>query len=143
MRQIRGRKTGRNDSIWLARVCQYGLATPSYVPPRPFRDLRQTSRYRRTLVGDRSRLRNRIHQALDHCGLRLGGALTDILGMNGRRILDGLVQGRAADEILASLSGHVRHKRELLREMLEARPDPYTLWRLRLSTAHGINDLES
>ena len=130
VRQIRGRKTDRNDSIWLARVCQYGLATPSYVPPRPFRDLRQTSRYRRALVADRSRLRNRIHKALDHCGLRLGGALTDIFGMNGRRILDGLVRGRDADEILSGLSGHVRHKLELLREMLEARPDPYTLWRL-------------
>ena len=130
VRQIRGRKTDRNDSIWLARVCQYGLATPSYVPPQPFRDLRQTSRYRRTLVEDRSRLRNRIHKALDHCGLRLGGALTNILGMNGRRILDGVIQGRSADGILDSLSGHVRGKRQLLREMLEARPDSYTLWRL-------------
>ena len=130
VRQIRGRKTDKNDSIWLARVCQYGLATPSYVPPRPFRDLRQTSRYRRTLVADRSRLRNRMHKALDHCGLRLGGALTDILGMNGRRILEGLVQGRGVDGILDSLSGHVRPKRDLLRQVLEARPDAYTLWRL-------------
>ena len=122
VRQIRGRKTDRNDSIWLARVCQYGLATPSYVPPKPFRDLRQTSRYRRTLTADRSRLKNRLHKALDHSGLRLGGALTDILGLNGRRILDGLVAGRTAEQILPTLSGHVRRKRELLEQVLEARP---------------------
>ena len=131
VRQIRGRKTDRNDSIWLARVCQYGLATPSYVPPKPFRDLRQTSRYRRTLTADRSRLKNRLHKALDHCGLRLGGALTDILGLNGRRILDGLVVGRTAEQILPTLSGHVRRKRELLEQVLEARPDAYSLFRLR------------
>ena len=141
MRQIRGRKTDRNDSIWLARVCQYGLATPSYVPPKPFRDLRQTSRYRRTLTADRSRLKNRLHKALDHCGLRLGGALTDILGLNGRRILDGLVAGRTAEQILPTLSGHVRRKRELLEQVLEARPDAYSLFRLR-DLLHRIDEVD-
>ena len=130
VRQIRGRKTARNDSIWLARVCQHGLATPTYVPPQPFRDLHQTSHCRRSLVGDGGRLRNRIHWVLDHCGLRLGGALTNILGMSGRRVRDGVIQGRSADGILDSLSGHVGRKRKLLREMLEAHPDSYTLWRL-------------
>ena len=33
VRQIRGCKMDRNDSIWLPRARQYGLATPSYVPP--------------------------------------------------------------------------------------------------------------
>ena len=131
VRQIRGRKTDRNDCIWLARVCQYGLATPSFVPPRPFRDLRQTSRYRRSLTADRSRLKNRLHKALNHCGLRLGGAPTDILGLNGRRILDGLVAGRTTAQILPTLSGHVRRKRVLLEQVLQARPDAYTLFRLR------------
>ena len=131
VRRIRGRNPDRNDSIWLARLCQYGLATPSYVPPQPFRDLRRTSRCRRTLTGDRSRVRNRIHKALDHCGLRLGGALSDIPGLNGRRILKGLVAGRTAAEILSTLSGHVRGRLELLERVLEARPDAYTLWRLR------------
>ena len=130
VRQVKGRKTDRNDSVWLARVCQYGLATPSYVPPQPFRDLRQTSRYGRTLTGDRSRVRNRIHKAPDHCGLRQGGALGDILGLNGRRILKGLVAGRTAAEILPTLSVHVRGKLELLERVLEARPDANTLWRL-------------
>ena len=107
------------------------------MPPRPFRNLRQLSRYRRKLVGERSRARNRIHKALDHDGLRLGGALTDILGMNGRRILDGLLAGRPKEKILASLSGHVSKKRALLEEVLEAELHPHSLWRLRdLLRAH-------
>ena len=136
-KRIKGRKTDYNDSVWLARICQFGLALPSYVPPRPFRNLRQLSRYRRKLVGERSRARNHIHKALDHDGLRLGGALTDILGMNGRRILDGLLAGRPKEEILASLSGHVSQKRALLQEVLEAELHPHSLWRLRdLLRAH-------
>ena len=47
-----------NDSLWLARICQFGLALPSYVPPRMFRQLRQLTRYRRKLVDERSRARN-------------------------------------------------------------------------------------
>ena len=45
------------------------------------RALAPPGRGRPSLMGDRSRLRNRIHKALDHFGLRLGGALTNILGM--------------------------------------------------------------
>ena len=33
VKQIRGKKTDVNDSLWLARICQFGLALPSYVPP--------------------------------------------------------------------------------------------------------------
>ena len=53
--------------------------------------------------------------------MRLGGALSDIFGRNGRKILAGP----------ASLSGHVRHKRELLEQVLEAELDAHVVWKLR------------
>ena len=136
VKQVQGRKSDVADSLWLARICQLGLCRPSYVPPRKFRQL-QLSRYRRKLVGERSRARNRIPKTLDHDGLRLGGALSDIFGRNGRKILDGLTAGEAPAEILASLSGHVRHKRELLEQVLEAQLDAHAVWKLRdLLRAH-------
>ncbi|MCY4595492.1 MAG: transposase [Bryobacterales bacterium] len=100
VKQVQGRKSDVADSLWLARICRFGLCRPSYVPPRDFRQLRQLSRYRRKLVGERSRARNRIHKTLDHDGLRLGGALTDIFGLNGRKILAGLAAGRSKAAIL-------------------------------------------
>ena len=130
VKQVQGRKSDVADSVWLARICQFGLCRPSYVPPRQFRQLRQLSRYRRKLVGERSRARNRIHKTLDHDGLRLGGALSDIFGRNGRKILAGLAAGRSPDEILAALSGHVRHKRALLEQVLEAKLDAHAVWKL-------------
>ena len=57
VKQIRGKKTDVNDSLWLARICQFGLAEPSFVPPRRFRRLRELTRYRRKLVAERSRNR--------------------------------------------------------------------------------------
>ena len=67
-------------------------------------------RYRRKVVYDRARLRHRVHKTIDRDGLHLGGVLTDIFGRNGRTILDGLVAGQPATEILAGLTSHVRPK---------------------------------
>lgn len=74
------------------------------MPPQPFCDLRQTSRYRRTLTGDRSRVRNRSHKAL--------------------------MDGRTDAEILPKLGGHMRGKLELPERELEACRDACMLWRL-------------
>ena len=132
VKQIRGKKTDVNDSLWLARICQFGLALPSYVPPRLFRQLRQLTRYRRKLVDERSRARNRVHKTLDHDGLRLGGVLSDIFGVNGRRILDGLVAGHSPRYILANLTHHVAAKLAPLTQALAATLDPLALFVLQI-----------
>ena len=120
VKQLWGRKTDVGDSRWLARVCQFGLGRPSFVPSREFRELRLPSRHRRTLVAERSRARNRVAKVVDRSGARIGGVITDIFGMNGRRILDGLVDRLGRDAILGSLSGHVRDKLDRLGDALTA-----------------------
>ena len=132
VKQIRGRKTDTTDSLWLARICQFGLAVPSFVPPRRFRQLRMLSRYRRQIVREGSRARNRVHKTLDHDGLRLGGVLTDIFGVNGRRILDGLIARETAESILASLTPHLCRKLGDLARALAATLDPLALITLRM-----------
>ncbi len=74
VRQLKGKKTGVCDSMWLARICQFELAQASFVPPREFADLRQMCRYRRKLVADRVRMRQRIHKLLDSCWTGTGCA---------------------------------------------------------------------
>ena len=120
VKQLKGRKTDIADSVWLARICQFGLCRPSFVPPADFRALRKVSRQRHKVVRLRATLRTRIQQVLDGAGLRVGGILSDLLGVNGRRILDGLVAGQAPEDILATLSGHVRVHRDALGDALNA-----------------------
>ena len=125
VKQVRGRKTDVGDSVWLARICQFGLARPSLVLPKRFRELRAVSRYRRQAAEDRSRVRNRAHKLVDRAGLRVGGVLSDIFGANGRRILDGLAEGRATDDILAGLSSHVVRKLADLEDVLSFELHPH------------------
>ena len=83
VKQIRGRKTDIGESAWLATSCQFGLGSPSRIPPARFRRLRKVSRLRRQLVGASARLRNRIHKVLDAGGIRIAGVLSDVFGVNG------------------------------------------------------------
>ena len=110
VKQLRGRKTDVADSVWLARVCQFGLCSPSHVPPKLFRELRNLSRHRRKLINQRSSARNRVQRVIDRSGIRIGGILCDVFGWNGRRILDGLTEGMESEAIIASLSSHVSGK---------------------------------
>jgi transposase len=125
VKQLKGRKTDLADSLWLARICQFGLCNPSFVPPADFRALRKVSRQRHQVVRLRATLRTRIHQVLDGAGLRIGGLLSDLFGVNGRRILDGLVAGCAPEDILAGLSGHVRPRLAALGDALSAPLRPH------------------
>ncbi len=126
VKQIKGRKTDIADSVWLARICQFALCTPSLVPPAQFRTLRKVSRMRRQVVRERARMRNRIHKVLDAAGIRVGGILSDLFGANGMRILEGLVAGAPRKVILASLSHHVRARLEALCDALTARLDEHS-----------------
>ena len=123
VKQLKGRKTDIADSVWLARICQFGLCTASLIPPARFRALRKVSRMRRQVVRERARVRNRIHQILDAAGIRVGGILSDLFGANGLRILEGLVAGAEREVILASLSRHVRARLAQLCDALTARLD--------------------
>ena len=131
VQQSKGRKTDVADSLWLARICQLGLAQPSYVPPPDCSALRQMCRYRRQIVADRSRIRNRMQKTLGREGLRGGGILTDLFGRNGRIVLDGLLAGHSPPRILGRLTPHVRARAGRLARVLQAELEPHSLWRLR------------
>ena len=60
----------------------------------------------------------RVQKVLDRSGIRIGGVLSDIFGLNGRRILDSLVARRPRTDILDSLSRHVRSRLQLLGDAL-------------------------
>ena len=141
VKQIKGRKTDIADSMWLSRICQFGLCAPSLVPPAQFRALRKVSRLRRQVVRERARVRNRIHKIIDAAGLRIGGILSDLFGVNGLRLLDGLLDGQPKADLLASLSHHVRRHLEPLCDALSTKLDPegHFLLRDQLRAFHDTN----
>jgi transposase len=125
VKQVPGRKTDVSDAAWLCQLAEAGLLKASFIPPKPIRDLRQLTRYRKAQIAERQREANRLHKALEDTGIKLDCVATDILGRSGRAMLNALVAGTTDPEVLADLAkGRMRAKIPALREALEGRFEP-------------------
>jgi transposase len=56
-------KTDKLDAVWLAKLNERGMLRPSFVPPAQIRQLRDYTRLRSDLTGDRARHVQRLEQA--------------------------------------------------------------------------------
>jgi transposase len=121
-----GRKTDVRDAEWLADLLRHGLLRPSFIPPRPIRELRELTRYRAALVGQHTAEVNRLHKVLETANLKLTSVATDVLGVSARRMLAALVAGEEDAGVLAELAlGKLRAKLPELRRALEGRVKPH------------------
>jgi transposase len=130
VKQVPGRKTDVSDAAWLCQLAEAGLLRASFVPPRPIRQLRNLTRYRKTQIQERQREVNRLHKALEDAGIKLDCVATDILGKSGRDMLDALVSGTTDPGVLADLARRqMRKKIPALREALAGHFDAHhALW---------------
>jgi transposase len=94
----------------------------SFVPPRPQRELRELTRYRTSVVRERTREVQRLQKTLEGANVKLASVATDILGKSGRDILQALVGGSADPQALAELAqGKLRAKLPQLERALAGR----------------------
>jgi len=137
VKHVPGRKTDVQDAEWLAELLRYGLLKPSFIPAKPQRDLRDLTRYRTTLVEERARLVNRVQKLLESANIKLAAVATDVLGVSGRRMLEGLVAGQSDPATLAELAkGRLRTKLPELRQALAGVVDEHHRYLLAQQLAH-------
>ena len=98
MKAVPGRKTDVKDAEWIADLLQHGLLQPSYIPDKDQRELRELIRYRKSLVGERTRELNRLQKMLEGANIKLSGTVSDINGKSARRILEYLLTGESIDD---------------------------------------------
>jgi transposase len=120
VKNVPGRpKTDRLDAVWLAKLAERGMLRPSFVPPPWQRELRDLCRYRRTLVQERTREKQRAEKLLEDTQIKLSSVISDIFGKSGRDMLDALIDGQRDPHVLADLArGSMRGKKSVLQEAL-------------------------
>jgi transposase len=124
MKNVPGRKTDAADAAWIAQLVEHGLLRASFVPPPDIRQLRSLTRYRRTLVNERTRAVQRLEKVLQDAGIKLTSVASSVLSKSGRDMLEALVAGVRDPEVLAELArGRLRPKIAALREALAGRFD--------------------
>ena len=115
-------KTDKLDAVWLAKLNERGMVRPSFVPPAQIRRLRDYTRLRADLTGDRTRHKQRLEKLLEDALIKLGTVATDILGVSGRAMLEALITGQRDPKLLAELArGRLRVKHAALVEALTGR----------------------
>src|SRR6266849_713203 len=126
MRNVPGRKTDVADSQWGAQLLEHGLVRPSFIPPKPFRQLRDLTRYRRVVIEERGRESQRLHKVLEDAGIKLSSFTSKVLTKSGREMIDALIAGQRDPDVLAEMAkGRMRSKIPQLQDALAGRFDEH------------------
>jgi len=91
----RGHKTDPKDAWWLAHLLRHAMITPSFIPPRWQRELRDLTRRRRKVIQTATSEKNRIEKTLEDANVKLSSVLADIFGVSGQLMLEALLKGQA------------------------------------------------
>ena len=111
MRNVPGRKTDVADACWGAQLIEHGLVRPSFIPPRPTREQRDLTRYRKSVIEERARETQRLHKVLEDAGVKLSSVASKVLTKSGREMIDALVAGQRDPAVLAEMAkGRLRSK---------------------------------
>ena len=112
-------KTDRLDAVWLCKVAERQMIRPSFVPPPPIRRLRDLTRYRVSLVAERTREKNRVEKLLEDAQIKLSAVVSDLFGVSGRAMLAALIAGERDPRVLSDLArGSMRGRISILTEAL-------------------------
>jgi transposase len=137
IKAVPGRKTDVRDCEWIADLLRHGLLRGSYVPDRPQRELRELTRYRTSLIRERTAEVNRLQKTLEGANIKLAAVASDVLGKSGREILTALVQGQMSAEAMAQLArGRLRDKIPHLERALAGRFGPHQRFLIAQQLAH-------
>lgn len=143
IKHVPGRKTDIIDAAWIAQLLAHGLLRASFVPPPPIRRLRDLTRYRKALTGERTSEVNRIHKVLEDAGVKLATVASSVMGVSGRAMMAALIEGSADPNALAELAkGRLRKKLPALRKALTGRFEGHHAFLLERMLAH-VTDLEA
>jgi transposase len=137
IKAVPGRKTDVHDAEWLADLLRHGLLRGSFIPEASQREVRELTRYRRTLVDERARLINRVQKVLEDANLKLSSVVSNIMGVSARAMLDALLAGQADPNALAALArGRLRDKHDQLVQALTGFLKPHHAFMLTEHLAH-------
>jgi transposase len=122
IKALTGKKCDRRDAYHLADLLQHVLLQGSFIPPAEIRQLGDLTRNRARRVQEAARIKSRIQKILEEANVKLGSVATDVLGVSGRLMLNGLVTGERDAAKLADLAlGVLRKKHDQLVQALSGK----------------------
>ncbi len=142
VKNVPGRKTDVQDSEWLCKLLRSGLVRGSFIPPKPVRELRDLTRYKRKLIQSITAEKQRVEKILEDANIKLSSVASDTFGASGKKIIAELLKGNLRPDQMAELSkGRLRNRKEELKEALVGTMEEHHKRMIRTSLEH-INAME-
>jgi len=142
LKQVPGRKTDVKDAEWIADLLRHGLLRASFVPERGQRELRELTRYRASLVQERTAEANRLQKTLEGANIKLGDVVSKIQTVSAKAMIAGLAEGAADPRALAQLAqGKLKEKIPQLEKALTGRMGAHQRFMLARQLEH-LQDLD-
>ena len=118
---IKGKKTDKKDSKWIADLFRHDLIKSSFIPPKEIRQLRELSRYRIKLIGMRSSERLRYQNSMTISNIGLASVLTDPFGKSATAIMKEAMASKtiSEDKIKSLLKKSAKKKTEAVLKSIE------------------------
>lgn len=98
VRAIKGKKTDKKDSKWIADLFKFDMVRSSFIPPKDIRALREIARYRFKLVSMRSSEKNRYQNCMTVSNIGLANVLSDPFGKTATDIMQHVLSSSVFDE---------------------------------------------
>jgi len=137
IKTVPGRKTDMKDAEWIAELLRHGLLHGSFIPNRSQRELRELTRYRRSLVQQRAQVVHRIQKLLEGANIKLTAVASNVMGVSGRAMLEAMANGEKSPQVLADLAkGRLRSKLRDLEEALRGLVGPHQRMLLQSQLRH-------
>ena len=137
VKNVPGRKTDVQDSEWLCKLLRSGLVRGSFIPPKPVRELRDLTRYKRKLIQTITSEKQRVEKILEDANIKLSSIASDTFGASGARIIQELLKGELEPEEMAELSkGRLRKRKEELKEARVGNVEEHHKHMIRTSLGH-------
>jgi len=126
LKNVPGRKTDVNDAQWIAKCLSLGMLSPSFIPDRAQRELRDMTRFRKSQIEERARNLNRLQKFLEGANIKLGSWLSEVDGKSATLLLE-LVIGKpdfTVEDVADCMHGRMKSTKEELFRSLEGSMTP-------------------
>jgi transposase len=119
-KNLKGRpKTDKLDSMWLARLTEWGMLRACFVPPGPIRALRDYTRARTDLVRERTRCWQRLEKLLEGALIKLSSVASKLTTQSAQDMITAMIAGERDPRVLANMAQtRMRAKHDALIEAL-------------------------
>jgi transposase len=130
IKNISGRKTDYLDSEWISELCLNGQIKPSFIPSKGIRELRDLTRTRTKTIQTMTAFKNRVHKVLEKANIRISGVLSELFGIAGLQILNGILDKKNIDDVLKDVK-RIGKKKAAIKDAISGGLSQTDIWLIR------------